>query len=184
MITSIQQRRLLKQPTKTSLRNIALYYLERYESTENMLRRVLYRRIDKYAFANKDYDPEQAFVWAEEVIDECLKNNFISDERFARIKIKNYLKAGKPKRYIEHKLAQKGIVSDLVVKLFDEVADDISYSEEEAAFNFVKKKKIGAFHPDEEQRHMNRQKDLGSLIRAGFSYDIAVKVLGIDGGSF
>lgn len=184
MITSKQQRRQPKQPTKARLRNIALYYLERYESSEDMLRQVLQRRIDKYAFANKDYDPEQAFIWAEEVIDECLKNNFINDERFARIKIKNYLQAGKPKRYIEQKLAQKGIGGEMVCKLFDETADDISYSEEEAAFNFAKKKKIGPFRPDEELRRANRQKDMGTLIRAGFSYDIAAKVLGADGESF
>ncbi len=165
-----------KIPTKTRLRNIALYYLERFESSEENLRAVLRRRIDKYAFFDKGYNPAEAYRWADEVIEECATQNFVNDERFAGFKINSYLNAGKPKRYIEQKLKQKGIDEQTISRLFD----DADYSERETALNFARKKKIGRFRPDEESRLANRQKDLGTLVRAGFDFDIAKEILEIE----
>ena len=51
------------------------------------------------------------------------------------------------------------------------------YSEYNIAIDFARKKKICAFRKDEESRSANRQKDLETLVRAGFSYDIAKDVL-------
>lgn len=165
-----------KVPTKSRLRNIALYYLERFESSEDSLRQVLHRRIEKYSFANKEYDPEQAYLWVEEIIDECLKQNFVDDRRFAEFKINSYLRAGKSRRYIEQKLKQKGIDEKIIADIFEQS----SYSEQETALNFARKKKIGCFRKDKEARAANRQKDLASLIRAGFDYDIAKDLLDDD----
>lgn len=173
MLTEKTKKSSPKVPTKVRLRNIALYYLERFESSEENLRTVLKRRIDKYAFLNKDYNPEQAYLWVEEVISECLKQNFINDERFAEFKINNYLNAGKPKRYIELKLKQKGIGEKIIADIFE----SNGYSEYNTALNFARKKKIGRFRENEEQRQTNRQKDLATLVRAGFDYDIAKQLL-------
>ncbi len=162
-----------KVPTKSRLRNIALYYLERFESSEENLRTVLHRRIDKYAFANKEYNPTLAYQWVEEIIAECLEQNFVNDERFASFKIENYLSAGKSKRYIEQRLKQKGIDEKIIAQHFE----NSDYSEFETALNFAQKKKIGRFRPNEESRIANRQKDLATLVRAGFDYDIAKQIL-------
>ena len=162
-----------KPPTKNRLRNIALYYLERFESSEENLRKVLYRRVEKYAFINKEYNPKPAYQWADEVVKECLEQNFVNDKRFADFKINNYLSAGKSKRYIEQKLKQKGIDEHIVSQFFE----NSSYSELETALQFAKKKKIGRFREDEEKRKANRQKDLNTLVRAGFDYDVAKTVL-------
>ena len=165
-----------KAPTKARLRNIALYYLERFESSEDNLRTVLRRRIDKYAFLNKEYNPSEAYLWVDEVVDECVKQNYVSDERFAGVKIDNYLRAGKSRRYIEQKLKQKGIDEKTIAVFFDEN----NYSEYDTALNFAQKKKIGQFRESEEARLENRQKDLAVLVRAGFDYDIAKKVLFVE----
>lgn len=166
-------KRTPKVPTKARLNNIALYYLERFETSKDNLRNVLRRRIDKYAFFDKEYNKEQAYLWADEVVEECEKKKFVCDERFAEFKINSYLRAGKPKRYIEQKLKQKGIDEKIVSKIFDES----EYDEFEVAFNFAKKKKIGPFRKDEKIRDEFYQKDLGTLVRAGFSFDIAKDVL-------
>lgn len=165
-----------KRPTKVRLRNIALYYLERFETSEDNLRAVLKRRIDKYAFFDKEYNPSEAYTWADEVVEECAKQNFVNDERFAGFKLNSYLNAGKPRRYIEQKLKQKGIDERTISSLFE----NADYSELETALNFAKKKKIGRFREDEETRMANRQKDLGTLVRAGFDFDIAKEVLDCD----
>lgn len=173
MLTNKTKKSPPKPPTKARLRNIALYYLERFESSESNLRTVLRRRIDKYAFFDKAYRPEQAYQWADEVVEECLKHNFVNDERFAGIKIESYLNAGKSKRYIEQKLKQKGVDDKVIANLFE----DADYSEYDTALNFARKKKIACFRTDEESRSANRQKDLAALVRAGFDYDVAKEVL-------
>ncbi len=162
-----------KKPTKVRLRNIALYYLERFETSKENLRAVLRRRIDKYAFFDKEYNPAEAYSWADEVVEECLARNFVNDERFAGFKINSYLNAGKPKRYIEQKLKQKGIDEKTVSTLFE----NLEYSELETALNFARKKRIGRFRSDENSRAENRQKDLGTLVRAGFDFEVAKEVL-------
>jgi len=162
-----------KPPTKNRLRNIALYYLERFESSEENLRKVLYRRIDKYVFINKEYNPKQAYLWADEVVKECLEQNFVNDERFADFKINDYLRAGKSKRYIEQKLKQKGIDDAIISHFFE----NSSYSELNTALQFAKKKKIGCFRENDDDKKANRQKDLATLVRAGFDYDVAKAVL-------
>ena len=93
MFTEKTKKNAPKAPTKARLRNIALYYLERFESSEETLRQVLKRRIDKYAFVNKEYNPSEAYQWTEEVIDECLSHNFVNDRRFAEFKVNGYLNA-------------------------------------------------------------------------------------------
>jgi len=173
VFTEKSSKRAPKIPTKTRLRNIALYYLDRFESSEQNLRTVLIRRIDKYAFINKDYNPEQAYQWVEEIVEECQKQKFIDDKRFAEFKINGYLDSGKSKRYIEQKLKQKGIAEAVISQIFD----NSSYSELDTALQFAKKKKIGRFRKDEEEQKENRQKDLATLVRAGFDYDIAKTVL-------
>ena len=162
-----------KKPSKERLRHIALHYLERFESSEDSLRNVLRRRIDKYVFFDKDYNPDIAYQWVEDVVSECLKHNFVNDERFAEFKIRDYLNAGKPRRYIEQKLKQKGIDEKIISHFFEEN----EYSEFEIALNFAKKKKIGPFCKDTSLRTANRQKDLGTLVRAGFNFDIAKEIL-------
>lgn len=176
MFTSKTKKRSAKIPTKARLKNVALYYLERFESSENNLADVLKRRVDKYVFENKDYNPEEAYGWIREIVAECSKNNYVNDERFATFKISSYLNAGKSKRYIEQKLKQKGIDASVISKIFEET----EYSEYDTAMDFTRKKKIGAFRKDEESRIANRQKDLATLVRAGFNFDVAKDVLDIE----
>lgn len=43
-----------------------------------------------------------------------------------------------------------------------------------------RKKRIGPFRADEESRRENRQKDMGTLVRAGFGYDTAQKIMDLE----
>lgn len=173
MFTSKTKKSKPKIPTKARLQNIALYYLERFETSEDNLRNVLRRRIDKYAFFDKEYDPEPAYLWADEVVNECANRNFINDERFTNIKIESYFRVGKSKRYIEQKLKQKGINE----KIISEAFDNFEYSEIDVALNFARKKKIGKYRETKEAQLENRQKDLATLVRAGFDFDIAKDIV-------
>ncbi len=166
--------RPLKKITKVRLKNIALYYLKRFESSEQNLKDVLKRRVDRYAFQNKDFDPNEALLWIDEIIEEFKQKNYVSDKRFAEIKIEHYLNAGKPKRYISNKLKAKGIDEQTISDLFECKEID----EKTNALNFAKKKKIGPFRTDPQTRKENRQKDMGTLLRAGFDYEIVCDIIG------
>ena len=162
----------LRKMTKTRLQNIALYYLERFDSSAFNLRKVLEQRLIKYSFEVPDFNLNEAKTWIDEIISYFEKYGYINDDRYAEIKINNYLLAGKPTRYIQQKMQQKGISEDVVNKILQSRNVD----ESEMALNFAAKKKIGPFRP-EENRKQSSQKDLATLVRAGFSYDIAKEII-------
>ena len=103
------QKKKQKKITPERLKNIALYYLKRFESSVQNLRQVLQKRVLAYAKENQDFDKKQAFEWIENILSDFIRLNYLNDKRFAEIKIRAYLNAGKPERYIKPKLKQKGI---------------------------------------------------------------------------
>ncbi len=169
------QRRPAKKITKLRLKNIGLYYLERFESSVGNLRQVLMRRVNDYAYQNPGYDTSEALGWIEELLADFERYGYLNDNRFAELKIRDYLAAGKSARYIKGKLLQKGISEDETERLLAEQ----EYNPEELALKLAKKKKIGPFRGDETARKEYRQKDLAVLVRAGFDYAVAQKVLGM-----
>ena len=149
-----------KKITKQRLKNIALYYLKRFESSvENK--------------ENPDFDKFVAYQWIEEILTDLQKLHYLDDDRFAEIKIRSYLKSGKPARYIINKLREKGIKENKVNDLLMEQ----NYDPFNMALKFVKKKKIGPYRIDDSLKNSMRQKDMATLVRAGFDYDIACKVI-------
>ena len=163
----------LKKITPQRLKNIALYYLKRFETSEYNLRSVLKRRIDDYAYWNKEFDKKEAYHWLDDLMNDFVRLGYVNDERYAEIKIRAYLSAGKSPRYILNKLKEKGIDEDLACKLLNQQ----EYDPFESALKLAKKKKIGPYCEDEKLRKERRNKDMGILIRAGFDYDVVIKVL-------
>ena len=161
-----------KKITPQRLKNIALYYLKRFESSVENLRQVLQRRVISYAKENPEFDKNQAFSWIEELLNDFVRLKYLDDRRFAEINVHSYLSAGKPKRYIVPKLRQKGISEQLI----DEILSAEDYDVFQMALKLAKKKKIGPYRAAEQRREF-RQKDLGVLVRAGFDYDTAQDVL-------
>ena len=162
-----------KKITPQRLRNIALYYLKRFETSKANLRAVLKRRIDSYCRADKEFNKQEAYDWVEKILDEFVKMKYVDDKRFAEIKIRGYIAAGKSPRYILNKLKEKGIDDVMAVHMLGEQ----EYDPFEAALKLARKKKIGPYCTDLSQRRERRSKDLAVLVRAGFDYDVAVKVL-------
>lgn len=161
-----------KKITSQRLKNIALYYLKRFDSSVENLRQVLRRRVLKYARFNPEWDKAQAFVWIEQILNDFERYGYLDDARYTELKVKSYLSAGKSARYIVGKLKQKGICESVVQKLLE----NQEYDAFTTALYFAEKKKIGPFRPAE-TRHTFRQKDMGTLLRAGFDYDTVRQVL-------
>ena len=165
--------RIPRRITKNRLRNIGLYYLEHYESSVDNLRDVLMKRTKKYKIAVPKFNINEAKIWIEEIIADFVRLGYLNDERYAEMKINSYLAAGKPERYIQIKLRQKGISENII----ENILHQKDFSPLDMAMNFAKKKSFGPYSPSEELRLQNRQKDLCRLVRAGFDYDIALQVI-------
>lgn len=171
-----KQKKALRKITPQRLKNIALYYLKRFESSVDNLRQVLRRRVNDYARRTPDFNKHEAYQWIEDILNDFQRLRYLDDDRYARLKVQNYLAAGKPERYIKTKLCQKGIKADEISRLVGES----EYNPEEMALKIARKKRIGPFRPDEQSRRENRQKDMAALIRAGFDYDVVCTVLGAE----
>lgn len=165
-------KRAPRKITKQRLKNIALYYLQRFESSTTNLKSVLMRRVNDYAYHTPDFNKSEAIEWIDEIVAQFENVGYVNDERYAEMKIKDYIAAGKSARYIKGKLQLKGINESMVEGFLEEQ----EYDPYELALKFAKKKRIGQFRPDEESRRENRQKDLMKIVAAGFGYDIAQKI--------
>jgi len=162
-----------KKITKVRLKNIALYYLERFETSVQNLKDVLRRRIDKYAFQVPEFDKNQAYFWIDEIIEEFEALNYVSDERYAALKVKDYLNAGKSARYIKMKLKSKGVNENTT----DALIEGEDYDASQSARRLAQKKHIGPYRLNDEDRKENLKKDMGTLLRAGFDYDTVCDIL-------
>ncbi len=164
--------RMPKKITPQRLKNIALYYLKRFDSSTDNLRQVLRRRVNDYAYHNPEWHKEDAYAWIESLLVDFERLGYLDDGRYAEIKVKNYVAAGKSARYITGKLKQKGIDEGRISCLLEEQ----EYDPFATALHFARKKGIGPFRAIE-KREECRQKDMGTLLRAGFDYDTVQNIL-------
>ena len=169
-------KKIPKKITPQRLKNIALYYLKRFETSSINLRSVLKRRIDDYAYYDKDFDKLEAYGWLDNLIEDFIRFKYVDDERFAEIKIRGYLASGKSVRYILGKLREKGIDESLATRILSEE----EYDPFASALRLAQKKKIGPYSTNSEDRSKRRTKDLAILVRAGFDYDVSIKVLDME----
>lgn len=167
-----QHRKKQKKITRQRLKNIGLYYLKRFESSVENLRSVLQRRINAYAHENPEWNKNEAYQWVEELLAEFEKLHYLDDARFVEIKVRNYLNAGKSARYIKSKLLLKGIDNTLI----ESALAQTEYNQTEMVLMLAKRKKIGPYRSPETRSEF-RQKDMGTLIRAGFDYDVVCQIL-------
>lgn len=173
--TQEKKRQGPKKITPQRLKNIALYYLKRFDSSIDNLRQVLRRRINTYAYYHPEWNKQEAFQWVEDILKDFEDYGYLNDARYTEMKVKNYLAAGKSQRYIITKLRQKGISEAMVSSLIDKQ----EYDPFETALHFAQKKKIGPFRVADNRSEF-RQKDMGTLLRAGFDYDVVQQVLSFD----
>ncbi len=165
--------RILRKMTPQRIKNIGLYYLKRFETSVVNLRNVLRRRVNDYAYQVPEFNKIEAYEWIEQLLEDFQRLGYLNDSRYAEMKIKSYMAVGKSPRYIWGKLKEKGIDENLAERLIAEQ----NFNPFESALKLARKKRIGPYSQSEELRKERRTKDLAILVRAGFDYDVAVRVL-------
>lgn len=145
----------MKKITPERLKNIALFYLERYDASSEKLRFVLKRRVKKAALEQPV--PPQTSSWIEQTVSEMKRLGYINDKRFAENLVRRYSEAGKSPSFIRSKLKLSGI-DEMTISDMLEGTDELAL-----ARLMVQKKHLGN----------DFQRDLARLARSGFSYETA-----------
>ena len=171
-----RKRRAPRKATAKSLENAALFYLQRFATSRENLRRVLMRRVDR-SVRHHGTDRENGEGLVNAVLEKVERLGLIDDRAYAEQRVRGLRRRGASARLIRAQLAQKGVDRDIADAAIAENEEEMGAdAERAAAITLARKRRIGPFRP-EEKRTANREKDLAALARAGFSYDVALAVI-------
>lgn len=173
-----------KQPkriSETYLHNSGLYYLERYSASSNHFTEVMLRKVKKSCAFHTDQNYEECAQMVRNLTQKLIRLEILNDDLYARGQVRALRGKGKSKRFIHGQLKTKGVPNGLIEKhmaLYDEEhGRNDRESEREAALTFARKKRLGPFRTNDRK---TPEQELGSLARAGFSYDIAKSILELE----
>lgn len=160
----------MKKQTPERMFNRALFYLQRFSATEQHLATVLARQLQNKARKGEEEIPPDAATWIPTVVAKCVALGLVNDKNFAESRLVTLRRQGRSRSYIMQHMQQKGVPKALVAQLLADETDNNEETEEVAARRFVERRRLTG-DPD------TLQKDLGKLLRAGFSYQVAKRAL-------
>ena len=171
-------------PDAAALHDAALDYLARYAATEAGLRRVLERRVDRWARrAAGELDGATVAAGAaaargmvRDVVARLVAVGAVNDATYAESRARTLVRAGRSRRAAAAHLAAKGVDPAIARSVLPDDAE----TELAAALVLARKRRIGPFRrgasPDEAQQ----RRELGTMARAGFAQDVARQALAMD----
>ena len=178
--------------------NAAFHYLGRFSSSEANLRKTLTRKIQrrkKKLQEAVDIDDHTLVIdihslteeeegWIEEAVTKCRDYGYVDDHRYAEQRAQNLLLRGKPPRQIKQDLKHKGIAEDIIAIALAKLERPIPCDQQQhwnadlfAAVRYIKRRRLGAFSAVGREKPFEKQ--LASMARAGFSYEISKQVLAL-----
>lgn len=186
--------------TAQRIRNIAEHYVGSRESSAQMLRAVLERRLQRRL---RGLDPEAAaeeraaaLPLIEAEVTRLETAGLIQDARFAGMKARAALASGRGARRILRDLGQKGVAEGTARAALLEAAREalgdhdsasepsevLGAAELEAAESFARKKRLGPYRRDPlpepwSERSKVWRREAGAMARAGFGVDVIRRVL-------
>jgi regulatory protein len=173
-----------KAPTASRLREAALAHLARFAATEAALRRVLERRVDRWArAAEAEGQPREATAAAAavaraaaaEVAAAMVAAGAVDDDAFAESRARRLARAGRSRRAIAAHLSAKGIAAETAAAALPEGEE----AELDAALAYCRRRRVGPFAREAEDVE-GRRKALAALARGGFTQPVARRALAMD----
>jgi regulatory protein len=170
-----------KPPNAASLREAAIAHLGRYSATEAGLRRVLERRVDRWARRAETEGAERdALVElvaagraaAAEVARAMVAGGHVDDAAYAEARARRLARGGRSRRAIGAHLAAKGIAAEIAAAVLPADAE----SELDAALVYCRRRRTGPF-ARAPMDAAARLKALAALARNGFSRNVAERAL-------
>lgn len=176
------QARPIKAPkkiTETYLHNSALYYLQRFAASSNQFRKVMQRKIDLSCRHHTDQNREDCQTMLDTLVTRFQENGLLNDGTYARGMVITLRRRGISERAIFMKLQNKGLSETQIKDALDgfntENDTNTAQSEYQAALKLARKKRVGPYAVAE----FDYDRALSAFARAGFSFDVARRVLGM-----
>jgi regulatory protein len=170
-----------RKTTAQYLENLALYYMERFSSSTANLRRIMMARVERSA-RSYDTDREEGTAQVEDIIARFLRSGLLDDEVYATAKARSLHRRGASSRAIHAKLAAKGVDKSTIQKALAALEGGSPDPEFTAAVTFARHRHIGPFRrghrsgtAPEDQKI--REKELASMGRAGFCFNMACRIV-------
>ena len=172
-------KRVARPITAKYLQNAAAFYLERYPSSAEGLRRVLNRRVAKAKMLDAPImDNVQQAI--EVVVAKFVDAGVIDDKAFAQTKARSLHRRGTSSRLTRQKLKMAGVDGDTLDEAMEGLDIELDVTpaqrEQRAAAALARRRRLGPYRLAEDRKD-HRVKDLATMARAGFAYDVAKKVI-------
>jgi len=174
---------------------MALSYLERFPCTTEKLRVHLGKKL-KDAIAADEARPSDAWRWLDQVIETLTRVRLLDDVAWSESRASTLHRRGRATSVIRRDLAQKGAPEAAIDLAETSLGDDRRAIDLASAVRLAKKKSLGPFaktdagaarpraqragKPPVSERDAAmkvRQRQLATLARAGFSFEIARTIL-------
>jgi regulatory protein len=170
-----RRRSLPRKVSVTSLENAALYYLGRFATSSENLRRVLMRRVDRAA-KHHDTDRQACAKMIDQLIKKFLENGFLDDLAYARAQGASMNRRGKSTRAIQSWLRQRFVPADIVEATITALTKELGEPDLAAAIAYARKRRLGPYRRVERTPDSLDQ-ELAALARSGFSYGLARRIV-------
>jgi len=180
MTAETRRRRRPRPMTHDRLKRSAIHYLQRFPSSVRHFRTIMERKI-KRAHGECPGDEADYAEWLKAVEADCLQLGLLNDELLAEALARSFNRRGSAIRQIRQRLRQKGFQADCIDRSVRSL--ELTVSEDRGvntdlygALRYAKRRRFGPFSRGESDWKV-RQKQMASLARRGFTYDVARTVI-------
>ncbi|MGY8993424.1 MAG: regulatory protein RecX [Rhodospirillales bacterium] len=167
-------RRGPRKATAHHLENKALYYLARFATSQENLRRVLMRAVLLSA-SHHGTDIETGARDIVVLLDKLTGRGLLNDAAYAESRARALRRRGLSARTVRGRLLAYGLDGELIIAALEAV-DEHGGGELAAATALARRRGLGPYRRTKREKG-SRDKDLAALARAGFSYKIARTVI-------
>lgn len=173
------QNKSKRKLSEAYVQRAALFYLERFSASERHLRSVLLRKMKRRLEEGQTITADH-LAWLDAAIEDCKSFGYIDDKRYATSRADSLTRRGKPLRMIRQDLRAKGVSADDTDAALKALSENSADPDLSAALAYARRRGFGAYRrPDRPGKGL--EKELAAMARAGFSFDLAKRVLTADG---
>jgi regulatory protein len=163
-----------KPISEAGLHAAALVYLERFDASTEMVRRVLRRRVERAVRAGVA-ERNAGAAQIERVLARLGAASLLDDDAFAARRADSLQRRGASARAIQARLGAQGIDREAIRTVLATRHAADGDAELAAAVQLARRRRLGPFRAGD--RVAYRRRDLGVMARAGFSAAIAHRIV-------
>jgi regulatory protein len=175
--------RVDKELGEAEIHRIALGYLNRFDASVAVLRKVLVDRVERALKRAELEAPEverrkaASHETIEQLIARFQESGLLDDRRYASNMVASLRRRGVSARAIQSRLSAKGVSGPLIQTALSQASADphARGTELDAATAYARRRKLGHFRGTTDRKQLH--KDLAAMARAGFDYETAVRTL-------